>query len=256
MLISEQLSGALEERYEGPLEDLKGVKLVIDTRNPGPTAQHELGHAGTLRGGSIVGIHVADSIKAVRQIVKGKKSLMAGYGPRGKHAEMGPGLYISAAPQMWVGRSPGKWDFLKTLAKPQLDKLLDAIEKEVKRKRADRYISEGEFEHAIRNIKYVRQGKMDTGVLVMLAGQPHNIRFWEGRFLKPLGIEQAKPPKEFEVKVQGKFAKIEGYTVVPGKTLRALRKRGVDGAFFSGGFSSVPQLVVWNSRAVKSIKED
>jgi hypothetical protein len=254
MVISAQLDAALYEKYEGPLEGLDGVKLVIDTRNPGPADQHELGHAGVLRGGAIVGTHVADSIKTVKEIVKGKRSLMAGYGPRGQHAELGPGLYISAAPQLWLGRAHDKWDFLKTLTKLQLSKLLDALEQTVKGKEGIT-ISKAEAGYAYRDIRYAREGKVDPGYLVSLSGQPYNIFFWQEDFLRPLGIEPASPPKQFEVHVQGKFAKIEGYTVAPGKMLRLLRQRGVDGAFFAGGFGSTPQLVVWNSKAVKSIKE-
>jgi len=254
MSIAAQLADALYERYEGPLEALEGVKLIIDTRNPRPTDQHELGHAGTLRGGSIFGIHVADSIKAIREIVKKKRSLMAAYGPRGAHAELGPGFYISAAPQLWMSRARGKWDFLEALTKPQLNKLLSALGKAVEEKKKVA-ISTAEAGYALRDIRYVREGKTDRGILRSLADQPYNIWFWQEEFLRPLGIEPAAPPKEFEVKVQGKFAKIQGFAVIPGKTLRALRKRGVDGAFFSGGFSSTPQLVVWHSRAVKGIRE-
>lgn len=241
--------------YEAVLTDLPGVICIIDTDKPQSGDKHALGHAAVLKGDKIVGWHVTDSAKAIRQIVRKGGSLMRGYGARGQTAELGPGLYVSAVPHTWVNRSRGKWDFLKDISKTDLKKLVDVLKQKIDKSRQDEFISQNEYDYAARDLKNVKAGSCDADVLIGLAGQPVNIRFWKESFLKPLGIATAKQPIEVEIHLKGKFAGIEG-SHAPPKTLRMLRRGGVDGAFIKGGFSGDAQLVVWNPKAVVKIRKE
>lgn len=241
--------------YEAVLTDLSGVICIIDTNKPQSGDKHALGHAAILKGDKIVGWHVTDSAKAIRQIVRKGGSLMRGYGARGQTAELGPGLYVSAVPHTWVSRSRGKWDFLKDISKADLKKLVDVLGQRIDKARQDKFISQSEYDYAMRDLKNVKAGSYDADMLIQFAGQPFNIRFWKESFLKPLGISTVKQPIEVEVHLKGKFAGIEG-SHAPPKTLRMLRRGGIDGAFIKGGFVGDAQLVVWNPKAIVKIGKE
>ena len=235
--------------------DIDGVSDVVDTSNPTSSDQYNLGNAGVLRSGKIIGWHITDSVKGVRQVVKKSGSIMKAYGKRGGTAELGPGLYISAVPQMWVNRSFGKWDFLKSLDIDKTKKLATSILKDISKMREQGRISDNEEKYAKRDIGHVIKGLIDTSFLVTYAGMPYGISFWKDSYLNSLGIDASTGPKIVEIHVTGKYAKIDS-SHAGRSTLRTLRRGKFDGAFISGGFSGDPQLVVWNSKAIVKIGKE
>ena len=130
------------------------------------------------------------------------------------------GLYYSNAPQLWTGRVPEKWETLYSISEENRNKLADALTEKVKQQRETKYITEPERDVALRDIGYYRQDGKPTWI-VNLATQPYNIAFWKDEYLKPLGIEQPKMPKEVPIHIEGKLADVTNVHV--GRVARVVR---------------------------------
>jgi len=237
---------------EAVWEDIEDVSGVVDTRNPNRDDSYTLGNAAVLRGDRLIGWHITDDSSVIRSLKKKSGSVIKSYGPRGGRAELGPGLYVSAVPHLWSGRSTDKWGFLSKLSKEDLNKLTDQLLKDL---RNSGRIADFELERAERDINYVRQGVMSASSLVLLAGQPYVIPFWKDSYLSKIGLKASKSPTIVEVEFVGKYARIST-SKASHSTLRTLRRGGFDGAFISDGFVGVPQLVIWNTKAIKKIGPD
>lgn len=209
---------------------------------------------GHIDKGKLVTYHVTDEPKKVeRMLARGNVRLMAAYGKAGQHSELGSGLYVSGNPDYWVNRARGKWDFLKTLSGDKLKLVCILIRDEIEELHKRKWLSAGEYERGIRDLGYVEQGTYDPGVLTMFAGQPYNIAFWKPEVLKPLGIEPGKKPRVVEIRIGGKLADIrKGYDA---SLFRRLRRAGVAGAFTRAGMSTNPELVLWDPKAIASVRE-
>jgi len=251
-----ELIARIRHLIEATWTDIEDVMDVVDTNNLTGDEQYMLRNAAALRGRNIVGWHVTDNSRRMRQVVKKSGSIMKAYGSRGGTAELGPGLYMSAVPQVWVGRSTDKWSFLKELSKSDVKKLATSVEKDIDRMKDAGHISGSEAEYAYRDIGYVKSGQADADVLVRFAGMPYSVAFWKSDYLQRLGLQRGnKGPMVVEIRVQGKYAKIDRGHATHG-ALRTLRRGGFDGAFMSGGWSNEPQLVVWNTKAIKWVGKD
>jgi hypothetical protein len=204
--------------------------------------------------GALVTYHVTDNPEAVSALVARKGRLMAAYGEKGKWSELGPGLYVSGNPHFWVGRARGKWDFLKRLTPTQTAALLTRLRSDLEEMHKRRWLSANEYSNAVRDLGLVDQGHYEPTVLTMMAGQPYNIKLWEPSYLAPLGIEPGRKPRVLEVRIVGKFAELGGSH--PDVTLlRTLRRGGVAGAYTRAGMATNPELVIWDPKAVVSVRE-
>ena len=209
---------------------------------------------GFIENGALVTYHVTDDPERVRRMLaRGDVRLMAAYGKAGQHSELGSGLYVSGNPDFWVGRARGKWDFLKTLSGDKLHLLLILLRDEIEDLKKKKWLSSSEYERGIRDLKYVEDGHYDATILTMFAGQPYNIAFWKPEVLKPLGIEPGRKPRVLEIRVAGELADIRGGYSAP--LFRRLRRAGVVGAYTRASMATNPELVIWNPRAVKSVRE-
>ena len=204
--------------------------------------------------GALVTYHVTDNPEAVVAIVRRRGRLMAAYGEKGSHSELGPGLYVSGNPAYWMGRARGKWDFLMRLSPTQLAVLITKLREELEELRKNHWVSGGEYERAKRDMTYVLEGHYEPSILTMMAGQPYNVKFWEPKDLAPLGIEPGRKPRVLEVRVDGKFGEV-GQSHPDPSLLRTLRRGGVAGAFTRAGISTNPELVIWDPKAIVSMRE-
>lgn len=246
-------AAAKKAQPELPIEEkapeLKAPELpivrVVDSRDPKWQDQN-LGNAGYVTGDIIEAVHVTDDPKPVLNTLKKNLPIVGGR-REGTYGELGRGLYASGVPQYWMGRSTGKYEFLKRLTPEELEKLLVAIENHPNMTEPN-YLAQFEKDRLIRDVGYVREKKLSPDILVQFADQPFNIRFWEPEFLKNLGIKPSKQPQEVPVILQGKFVELS--RSITEEQAEELRKQGFDGAFLRGGMTTSPQIVVWNNEAI------
>lgn len=224
--------------------------------------QKKFGNAAAVSGGSLVGYHVTDNPQRILDIWESGKKFTATYRKGvGKTNELGPGLYVSAAPQMWVGRSVGKWDFLKTLTPDQKQRLAAALRQDraltgmpLDDGRVFKYVSDREAESAHRYIDEWLASGHDP-ILVFLAGQPYNIRFWTPEYLRPLGIEASGQPKMLKVTFNGAFVNLSRH-IGDWPVIADCIRKGYDGGFNPGGMVSNPEMCIWRRECVRDIELD
>lgn len=235
---------------------------VIDTATLTPDDQWKLGYAAIAGNGEIKGYHVSDDPEALSQVIQGPKKITATYKGGGRTAELGPGLYISAVPEYWGGRATKKWDFLSRLTPDERQRLASAlmndrrlageeyVDSHTGQKKMFKYVSDHERDYAIRDIRNWLAHPDNPGLIVGISGQPFNIKFWEPEFLEKIGIKPGEPIRHMEIKARGKFVDLSD-TPQPGlNAIAKLIKAGYDGAFTKSGFSTNPELVIWNKKAI------
>jgi hypothetical protein len=225
---------------------------VIDTAKVSPDDQWKLGSAATAEDGYLVGYHVTDDPNEPINVLQQPKKLTATYKHpgRGRYAELGPGLYISAAPELWACRSQNKFEFLRTLSPDDKEKLYQAMMTNLFEKiQPPAYLTQGEFEAAQRDLRaWIADPKNPNAFhfIIHLAGQPYNIPFWKPEFLRRVGIEGARPPQMLKVRLQGKFVDLSNnYGHI--SRWRPYLMQGYDGAFIKND----PQMVIWRKEAIK-----
>jgi len=220
------------------------VRRVIDTRQ-----WSDIPGIGRIEDGVLTTWHVSDAPEKVLALLRRRGNLVSSYGEKGKHAGLGPGLYFSGVPEYWLGRLRGKWNFLVGLPRDRLERLLEALSTEVEKQRASCYISATEYDYAGRLLTGVWGAKLEPDVLTALAGQPYNIAFWTEDYLRAQGIRASAQPRAVEVGIVGQLAELK-VAADDHALYRSLRKLGVVGAYTVSNFSTSPELVLWNGRAV------
>lgn len=241
-----QRAGVTPQRAVETLRRL-GILGVINTREKG----YQMRGAAwwNEETGVCTGIHITDDpTNVVRKLRAGRDPDYAA--PEAKvRQELGPGLYVSAVPQLWMGRSTQKWLFLERLTDVERMRLADAVSTKVEEQLRRRYINTREAEIMLRDLNHAKTTPGFTYPFVQAAGQPFNIKVWSADFLAPLGIQASKEPQEIEVEFQGTFAEFAG-GYLPEQAYRILRYLGADGAFIQNGFSSIGQAVIWTRSAI------
>lgn len=198
--------------------------------------------------GAIITYHVTDDPERALVAIKKRADLSAAYGPKGSHAELGPGLYASAVPDYWISRARRKWDFLPALTRDQTHALVVALRERVRRD--SRWYAHGELERAERDLDLVERGVYDATALLFLASQPYAIPFYKDEILAPLGIKGGPTPSVLTLRVRGRFAELRRSYPDPA-LLRMLRRAGVSGAFTRAGMGTNPEIVIWNVHAIE-----
>jgi hypothetical protein len=164
------------------------------------------------------------------------------------HADLrASGLYFSEAPNLWVGRSANKWNFVGSLTPEQRSAISQEMLKD-NRFTGGWYLTDSERERAATWLERFTE----TGLAVylqLLSEQPYNFPSWRPRFLEPLGISNTEVPHVVPVKVQGSFADISNVAISQDLII-ALKLAGHDGAFIRSSMAFLPQAVVWNNSAV------
>jgi len=225
------------------------VVRLVDT-----TSWDDIPGIGQIDEGVLTTYHVTDDPGRVLDALRRRVDLIAAYGQKGRWAELGPGLYFSSVPEYWVGRSADKWGFLRTVEGAGLARLLEALEARILDDAALHRLTETETEHALLVIARVRDGSYRPDQLLLVADQPYAIAFWKKSFLEPLGIEASPTPRMVEAKIVGTLAELKG-SHPPTDLLRQLRRMGLVGVYTRGGWSTNPELVLWDSKAVISARE-
>src|SRR5262249_2770606 len=111
------------------------------------------GIARTNGDGSSKSWHVTDSPKhALKTLQVRRTNLIASYGPKGQHAELGPGFYVGN-PHFWSGRSSHKWKFLSRLDRPMYLRLASYLRMELHEDRRHGRITERELERGQHALK-------------------------------------------------------------------------------------------------------
>ena len=231
--------------YESPSE--VSIRRVVSSTDP--EDRSTFGNAAWQEGGELVGYHVTDDAAGLVAFLEGGGDVLSGRA-RDKFGDLGAGLYVSATPQLWTGRATGKWDFLENLDDAQRHSLADAI-RATSQLRDTGYVNADERERALRDLARFESG--EPSYIVYLAGQPYNIAFWKRDFLEPLGIPVGRGPEAVEVRFTGRFVELDGGLVDYGLP-DALRAAGYQGMFTRGGFSTIPQLVIWDTSAIRSVR--
>lgn len=220
------------------------IRRIIDTR-----AWDDIPGIGRIDDGVLTSYHVTDTPEKVFAFLRRRGNLVAAYGPRGEHAELGPGLYLSGVPEYWVSRSRGKWSFLGKLSLEKGAALCAQLSQDLARLRERGYVSRNEHDHGQDVIAQVLAGKQEPEILTTVAGQPYNISFWKPEYLRPLGIDPAPKPRALKVGIRGVLAELQS-TLHDPALFRRLRHLGVDGVYVRSSFASNPELCLWSSRAI------
>jgi len=214
-----------------------------------------LGRAGWIEGNELVGIHVTDDPHKVAEVLKSGKDIGYSYGEgEQRMEELGPGLYMSATPQLWMGRSPGKYDFAKRLTPDQKKRLGDAILRHPNMEGG--YLTSFEKGYVQRDVEAFLANDTPEAIhhIVGLAAQPYNIRFWEPEFLEPLGIRPGSQPEQVEVRAKGKFVDLSKHES-DHDMIQAMKQKGFDGAFAKLGMISIAQCCIWKTRSITKFGE-
>lgn len=226
------------------------VRRIHDTRSGEDL--RGIGHADA---DTLVSWHATDDPDRLVRFIRRRRDLVQSFGPKGAHAELGPGLYLGN-PAVWQVRGRNKWAFLDTLTGEQMRRLAEQLAAEVDRAYDRGHISRTEHTQALYRIQNVVEGAYGPEVLVsVLANQPFNIQFWRDEFLAPIGIRSSPTPAIVEVRVRGRFAELSG-SHPPSRLLRLLRRAGVQGVFTRANMSTNPELVVWDRRAIVGARLD
>ena len=202
----------------------------------------------------LTGFHVTDDPSIIKSAIESDKNIDETR-MEGKVGDLGSsGLYISEYPNLWMGRSTKKYEFLSGLSDDKKLKLAEKIKSELLREKDSNYISEHEYSNAIRNVDdFMSSG--GKGCLVILADQPYNIKFYEKEFLRPLEIEQTGMPRMVYIEAEGKFADITDTPNPSEELIVALKNEGYTGAFHGPSFVTYPQAVIWDKKAIKKLEE-
>jgi len=227
---------------------------IIDTKDvPEDEERFFLHSAVPIGDGTIKGWHICDDPNRVWNALKDARDIYEIYGAERDEDELGPGLYMSAVPQLWMGRANNKWDFLKRLTKEERMKISQAVKTDEKMDRSKNYgyLSQSEIDRAFRDLdKWVEDPIHDYAV-VFLSDQPYNFKIWSPEFLNKLGIKAGTQPQQVEVVARGKFVDLTDQRV----SWRIYRDQGLDGAFHRGGFTTTGQLCIWRKKAIVSFNQ-
>jgi hypothetical protein len=238
--------------------ETKSQPRVVDFTQITEDDQNVLGNSSIAGNGFAYGFHVSDDPEKMLSIKQSKVQLTGSYKP-GIHAELGPGLYVSAAPQLWMNRSRSKWDFLSTLTNQQKLALANKLRNDrvlTGTKLADgkvyQHVATFEKEYALRDIDTWLKTGHDP-ILLHLAGQPYNIKFYEPEYLSPLGIDPSPKKKLVKISFTGKFVNLQNH-VGDWPTIKEFIRQKLDGGFNPGGFVGYPELCIWRREAITNLE--
>lgn len=191
--------------------------------------------------------------------------------------DLGSGFYVSGVPEYWRVRSREKWDFAKNLHRAQRQALVNVILSDPNYRKGGGYLADFEVDYLNRDLKlFVETG--DVNVLASTGSQPYNVEI-TADIARTAGVPVPKKPGMVKIKLQGKFINAEGLYFNPEIGNRArnwagspegrkklaqwfiattpknivnawMRSQGYSGAFTKSGFSTNPEMVIWDRKAI------
>jgi hypothetical protein len=230
------------------------IAMIFDTDHPPADPDRALSFSGVYdeRRRAIKAWHVTNDARRIMEMVEAGMPLVEMGGEYKEQRELGPGLYMSAVPQLWMGRATKKWEFLEHLDHQQREVLALALGKVVLEQRQTGYITESEYKMANRDLEVFVEDGNNFGA-IQVAGQPYNIAFWRPSFLTPLGIKPGPTPETVEFLVKGIFAVFDNQPRT--SEIKGLLIDEFDGCCLRGGLMTVAQMVVWRNEAIAGMKK-
>lgn len=222
-----------------------GVQRTVDTSQ---VDNMDLGRAAYIEDGKLITFHVTDDPDALQQRLAEGVALRGGT----PHSELGSGLYGSTVPDYWMGRSTDKYSFLNKLDKSERTRLADLLQQQLDRAKGQ-FITPSEYERGVRNLHAFVEQNSNYGA-VSLAEQPYNFRFWKPEWLTEHGFTPGKQPAIMRIEARGVFAEVDRSLGETGS--QKLIDLGFDGAYMVGGWSTDPQVVIWNPKAIVGYSEE
>lgn len=235
----------------GNAKDKKHYMEVAENKIYGLAVPQE---NGTLRAW-----HVTDEPEKVIELLKTKGDFYA------REGDLCGGLYVSAVPHYWEGRSQKKWDFLPKMSKEARLKLYEAIHERLVEQINTGYITRSEFERASQDMDMAK--KQDYWqILDIVANQPFNINI--AKMAEALGLAIPFKPPYIQVDFVGRYLEFNTQRAIEANEALLLLKHGSmeglsrqdlcnmlkeygwDGVYTKAGMGTNPELVIWNGDRV------
>lgn len=205
---------------------------------------------GTLRAS-----HVTDDPQKVIDLLKENGDFYA------REGDLCGGLYVSAVPHFWEGRSNRKWAFLPKLSREARGTLYQVIYDKLVDQINSGYITPNEFDNA-QNVMAQAMTSDYWQILDIVANQPFNIDI--PKIAKDLGLATPFEPHRVPVDFVGRYLEfnteravkaneallllrhgsMEGLTRLD--LCNMLKSYGWDGVFTKASMGTNPELVIWN----------
>lgn len=217
--------------------------------------------ATPLRDGVLRSWHVTDDPAKVVDILNGKGEFYE------REGDLCGGLYVSAVPHYWEGRSQKKWEWLPKLSREERLVLYDAVRRRLDELGKSGYLTQGEYERGLRDIELAVQYD-NYHILDILINQPYNINVIE--IVKKLGLAKPFEPPHVPVEFVGRYLEFNTSRAIEANE-QLLRKRfgstegltrkdlcdmlrsyGFDGVFTQFGMGTNAELVIWNKDKITS----
>lgn len=248
-------------------------KISVDTSRP--IQEYQVIGAATPINGYLVSYHLTDNPDEVVRRIRANNIIAMN--PTG---DLGGGFYVSSVPQYWRARSRGKWEFATNLNMQQRQRLVDVILSDPRYRKGGGYLADFEVDRLRRDLNgYVTTG--DITYLTITDSQPYNVHITE-ELTRKAGVPAPREPGLVEVRLKGKF--IDGEKLYSSQHYNEILKRanswasahrpellkevdvkntinawlssqGYSGLFTKSGFSTNPEMVIWDRKAIVGIRK-
>lgn len=260
-------------RTAEPISNRNLTTISVDTNTP--IQEYQVIGAATPINGYLVAYHLTDNPDEVVRRIRADN--IVAMNPAG---DLGGGFYVSSVPQYWRARSRGKWEFATNLNMQQRQRLVDIILSDPRYRKRGGYLADFEVDHLRRDLNsYVTTG--DITYLTIAGSQPYNATVTE-EMTRKAGLPAPREPGLVEVRLKGKF--IDGEKLYSSQYYNEILKRanawasanraelltevdvkntinawlssqGYSGLFTKSGFSTNPEMVVWDRKAIAGIRK-
>lgn len=205
--------------------------------------------------GTLRGWHVTDDPEKVVKLLKTQGDFYA------REGDLCGGLYVSAVPHYWEGRSQKKWDFLPKMAKEARARLYDAVHERLREEVSSGYITRSEYKRAFDDIAMAKE-KDFWQILDIVANQPFNVDIIG--ISERLGLAMAFKPPHIPVDFTGRYLEFNTERAIQANEALLLLKHGSldglsrldlcnmlkgygwDGVYTKAGMGTNPELVIWS----------
>lgn len=209
--------------------------------------------------GTLRGWHVTDNPEKVIDLLRKRGDFYA------REGDLCGGLYVSAVPHFWEGRSQKKWDFLPRLSREARGTLYQAIYDWLVDEIKSGYITQSEFERAESSMAQAMTGDF-WQILDIVANQPYNVDIIG--LSERLGLASQFKPPHILVDFVGRYLEFntrraieanEALLLLRHDSLEGLsrldlcnmlKSYGWDGVFTKAGMGTNPELVIWSGDKV------
>jgi len=209
--------------------------------------------------GTLRGWHVTDEPDKVVDLLRTKGDFYA------RKGDLCGGLYVSAVPHYWEGRSRKKWDFLPKMSREARAKLYLAIEDRLAEEQNARYITDGEYNRAMADMAMARS-KDFWQILDIVANQPYNVDIIG--IAERLGLAAAFKPPHIPVDFVGRYLEFNTSRAIEANEFLLALKHGStagltrtdlcdmlmgygwNGVYTKSSMGTNPELVIWSGESI------